>query len=312
MNSKKLSILVTGGAGFIGSNVVDGFIDAGHDVTVIDDLSTGNKNFINPKADFIKMDICDKKIETIFKKKKFDLVNHHAAQIDVRKSVSEPSYDAKINIMGSLNVLDNAVKYNCKKFIFISSGGVMYGECIEPKNENSLCMPISPYGISKLTIENYVKFYSRTYGLNYTIFRYGNVYGPRQNPKGEAGVVAIFSDRMLSNDNVLIFGTGNQKRDYVYVKDIVMFNVAALDRGNGETINVGTGIPTSVNQLVDYMSKIYGYKKKPVYEQARAGELESSLLDITKLKNIFGTLPKYDMQKGLSEVANYYKLVNKK
>jgi UDP-glucose 4-epimerase len=312
MNSKKLSILVTGGAGFIGSNVVDGYIDAGHSVTVIDDLSTGNKNFINPKADFIKMDIGDKKVESLFKKKKFDVVNHYAAQIDVRKSVAEPSLDAKINIMGSLNILDNAVKHGCKKFIFISSGGVMYGECSSPKDENSLCMPISPYGISKLTIEHYVKFYSRTHGLNYTIFRYGNVYGPRQNPKGEAGVVAIFSDRMIANEDVLIFGTGNQKRDYVYVRDIVMFNILALEKGDNEIINVGTGNAVSVNELFDSMSKIYGYNKKPIYEKARAGELESSSLDITKLKNIFGTSPKYDMQKGLAEVANYYKVVNKK
>lgn len=304
---KQYNILVTGGAGFIGSHVVDAYIAAGHRVTVIDNLSTGNRAFIHPKADFVNADVNDKKIALLFKRKRFDIVNHHAAQVDVRISVSDPYRDATTNIMGSINIFENARIAGCKKIIFISSGGVMYGECKTPQPETALPQPISPYGISKFTVEQYLRFYAATYHIPYTILRYGNVYGPRQNPKGEAGVVAIFSDRMLVNNDVLIFGTGSQKRDYVYVKDIAAYNCAALDKGAYQIVNIGTGVCTSVNGLFKSMAQCYGYAKKPQHKLRRAGELEVSMLDVTKAKKVFGRSCAYSLQQGLDETCAYYK-----
>lgn len=304
---KQYNILVTGGAGFIGSHVADAYIAAGHRVTVIDNLSTGNRAFVNPKADFFECDINDARVATLFTKKRFDIVNHHAAQVDVRISVGDPYFDATTNIMGSINLFENARTHGCKKMIFISSGGVMYGECKTPQPETAPLQPISPYGISKLTVERYLAFYAATYHIPYTILRYGNVYGPRQNPKGEAGVVAIFSDRMLANDTVLIFGTGYQKRDYVYVKDIAAYNLAALDNGANQIVNIGTGICTSVNALFKSMAHCYDYAKKSLHKPRRAGELEASMLDVTKAKKVFRRSCAYSLQQGLEETCAYYK-----
>lgn len=309
---EKKKILVTGGAGFIGSNVVDVYINAGHEVTIIDNLSTGNKDFINPKADFIEMDICDKDIKKVFRDKKFDIINHHAAQIDVRKSVEEPMFDANVNILGSINLIENARLNNCEKFIFISSGGVMYGESEYPKDETTPAVPMSPYGITKRTVEHYLRFYSQAYGMKYTIFRYGNVYGPRQNFKGEAGVVAIFSYAMLNNKPVYIFGDGEQIRDYVFVEDIAKFNLKVLDKGENEIINIGTEKTTSVNELFEILADFYGYKNKPEYKEKRSGEIQKSQLDVTKLKNIFGEKCDYDVKNGLTKSVEFYKSLSQK
>ncbi|MFC1566602.1 NAD-dependent epimerase/dehydratase family protein [bacterium] len=303
----KKNILVTGGAGFIGSHVVDGYIDAGHKVTVIDDLSTGNKQNINPKADFLKMDIRNKKVEELFQKKKFDVVNHHAAQIDVRKSVLDPIHDAEINILGSLNLIENAKKYNLKKFIFISSGGVMYGECSKGKNENTKSEPLSPYGLSKLSFEHYVSYYSKLFKIPYVILRYGNVYGPRQNPKGEAGVVAIFSNQMIANEQTYIFGDGKQKRDYVHVEDIKRSNLKALTKSKNEIFNIGTGKSVDVNVLHKKMASIFEYTKKVIHKHARPGELQASRLDISKAAKGLGWKPRLNMDKGLKQTIDYYK-----
>lgn len=305
---KFMKILITGGAGFIGSHLVDAYIAEGHDVTVIDNLSTGQKKNLNPKAKFYELDIQDKKVEDIFKKHKFDIVNHHAAQMNVRISVEDPIFDAKSNILGLLNLLENSVRYKVKKFIYVSSGGTIYGDDVDiPTDEEAKKAPLSPYGISKITGEHYLNFYSKVHGLKYTTLRYSNVYGPRQNPKGEAGVISIFSTIMLDDKQPTIFGDGKQTRDYVYVKDIVKANILALTIGEDDAFNLATGKETDVNQLFEEMARIIGFKQKPIYSEARPGELERNCLKITKAKNILGWQPAYALKDGLKETIDWFK-----
>ena len=310
---KKLKILVTGGAGFIGSNNADAFIQEGHSVTIIDNLSSGNKKNINPKATFHKVDITDKRrVAEIFTKGRFDIVDHHAAQIDVRKSVEDPAFDARMNILGSLNLLDNCRRTGVKKFIFASSGGTIYGECGKKAPDESFPgNPLSPYGIAKFTVEFYMKFYAEIFGLKYTILRYANVYGPRQDPHGEAGVVAIFSQRMLKGEPIKIFGDGKQMRDYVFVGDVVRANCAALYRGDNETINIGTGELTSVNELVKLMSRSAEYTRKPDYKPARPGELFKSFLNAKKASRVLGWKPHVKISKGLEETISFFGSIQK-
>ena len=304
-----LKILITGGAGFIGSNISDTYIQNGHKVIIVDNLSTGKKENLNPKAKFYLADVSDsKKLESIFKKEKPDIVNHHAAQLDVRKSVQDPTFDAKINILGSLNVLQNCVKYKTKKIIFASSGGTIYGECIKsPANETKQGEPLSPYGISKFATEFYIKSFAQLHGLKYTILRYANVFGPRQDPHGEAGVVAIFTGKMLCNEDLFIFGNGKQLRDYVYVGDLVRANLIALNKGNNETINIGTQKGSSVNDLYKVMANIIGYKKHPIYKPARAGELFKSVLAINKAMKVLKWKPETNIENGLKNTINFFK-----
>lgn len=303
-----MKILVTGGAGFIGSNITDAYIKAGHQVVIIDNMSSGKKENINAKAKFYKADITDlPAISKIFSREKFDLLNHHAAQIDVRKSVENPAYDARINVMGTLNLLECAKNTNVKKVIFASSGGTIYGECGKTApDEKCPGKPLSPYGITKHTIEFYLNFYAAIHGLKFTVLRYANVYGPRQDPFGEAGVVAIFSQRMLGNKELLIFGNGKQTRDYVFVGDVVKANVNALSRGNNEIINIGTGRLTSVNMLFKEMASISNYKAKPVYKPARAGELQKSFLGNKKAKAILEWAPSVQLEDGLDKTMKYF------
>ena len=225
-----MKILVTGGAGFIASQIADAFINEGHQVVILDDLSTGFKKNINPKAKFINSNICDKNLDRLFETEKFDVVNHHAAQMDVRRSVKDPEFDATTNILGTINLLQNCVKYSVKKFMFASTGGAVYGEQdYFPADEKHAQQPKSPYGISKLAVEKYLYFYNSEHKLNYTILRYANIYGPRQNPFGEAGVVAIFSTKLLNGEQPVINGHGKQTRDYVFVGDVVKANLLALN-----------------------------------------------------------------------------------
>jgi UDP-glucose 4-epimerase len=302
---EKLNILVTGGAGFIGSNVVDRYIELGHNVVIVDNLSTGKKPNINPKAVFYKADVQDR-LDKIFEKHKFDIVNHHAAQMDVRKSVMDPIFDAKVNILGIINVLENCVKYKVKKVIFISSGGVVYGQPKQmPPKEDFPYAPESPYGVSKVTSEFYLRYYSAVHGLKFTALRYSNVYGPRQNPEGEAGVVAIFSRQMLTNGTCKIFGDGKQTRDYVFVGDVVEANAAALTKGEGNSFNIGTGVRTSVLDLFNRLAKITGYKLQPDYMPARKGELLENYLDASKAKKMLGWSPKISIDDGLKRTAEW-------
>lgn len=304
-----MKILVTGGAGFIGSHIVDAYVKLGHKVVIVDNLYTGKKKNINPKVKFYKADIRNAKLMAqIFKKERFNVVSHHAAQMDVRKSVADPVFDAQVNILGLINILECARQNKVKKVIFASSGGTIYGECgkLAPK-EGAPSRPDSPYGITKRASEYYLRCYEGLYGLKFTSLRYGNVYGPRQDPHGEAGVVAIFSNRILAGENVFIFGNGKQMRDYVSVNDVVDANVLALKKGDNQIINIGTNQATSVNKLFSEMAGISGYKKPPVYKPARAGELYKSFLDITKAKKVLGWKPKLALKTGLKDTIEYFK-----
>ncbi len=303
-----MKVLVTGGAGFIGSNIVDELIERKHKVVIIDNLATGNIKNVNKKAKFYKVSVCDKKkIDDIFKKEKIDIVIHHAAQLDVRKSVADPCFDADVNIKGALNILEACKNTKVKKIIFASSGGTIYGECgTKAPDEKAFANPLSPYGVAKLSVEHYIKAYSELYGLKYTILRYANVYGPRQDVNGEAGVVAIFIGKMTANKEVFIFGNGKQLRDYVYVKDVVSANIKSLTKGNNEIINIGTQKTFSVNQLVKELSAITNYKNKPVFKPKRNGELFKSFLNISKAKKVLNWEPKVSIKEGLKNTVNYF------
>ncbi len=301
----KLNILVTGGAGFIGSNIVDKYIDMGHRVWVLDNLSSGDIKNINPSAEFIEKDILSKDLDALFEKVKFDIVNHHAAQINIRKSVSDPMFDAGINILGTINILENIKKHKIKKIIFSSSGGAIYGESEFPNKEGDFVNPISPYGIAKLSDEFYIKFYAKTYGFNYLIFRYSNVYGPRQSIKGEAGVVAIFFDNFIKNIPSIIFGSGEQKRDFVFVKDVALINSLALDFPENITINVSSGNDIKILDLYKLEKEISKSDLEVKFLPKRLGEIENSLVDNSLMKKVF-KIELTSLKKGLEETFNFY------
>jgi len=302
-----LKILVTGGAGFIASQVADAFINEGHQVLIVDDLSTGFEKNINPKAKFIKANICDLELSKLFEKEKFDLINHHAAQMDVRRSVADPIFDANINILGTINLLKNAVKTGVKKFMFASTGGAVYGEQkYFPADEEHPSNPLSPYGISKLSVEKYLYFYKAQYNLNYTILRYANIYGPRQNPFGEAGVVAIFSSKLLKDEQPVINGTGKQTRDYVFVGDVVKANLVTLDDHESEIYNVGTGIETDVNELFGLLNKITGKQREEKHGPAAPGEQMRSVITSDKIFNKFSWRPSTSLEEGLKKTVEFF------
>lgn len=302
-----MKILVTGGAGFIASQIADAFIEDGHQVVIIDDLSTGFEKNINPKAKFIKANICDKNLEKLFETEKFDVVNHHAAQMDVRRSVKDPEFDATTNILGTINLLQNCVKYNVKKFMFASTGGAVYGEQdYFPADEKHSTQPKSPYGISKLAVEKYLYFYHSEHKLNYTILRYANIYGPRQNPFGEAGVVAIFSTKLLKNELPIINGHGKQTRDYVFVGDVVKANLTTLEDEASDIYNIGTGIETDVNQLFQFINNITNAKKEEKHGPAAAGEQLRSVITSNKLFSKFGWKPSTKLEDGLKTTVDFF------
>jgi UDP-glucose 4-epimerase len=303
-----MKILVTGGAGFIASNIVDAYIAAGHDVVIVDDLSTGRKKNINKKALFVEMNIQDPKLVEVFKDQNIDAINHHAAQMDVRRSVEDPIFDAQSNVLGFLNILQNCAKHGTKKVIFASSGGAIYGEQdYFPADENHQLQPLSPYGITKLVGEKYLFFYNLTYGIQFTALRYANVYGPRQNPHGEAGVVAIFSKLLLGGKQPVINGDGKQTRDYVFVKDVVKANVLALKNNDSNIFNVGTGIETDVNQLFVAINKLTGANAPENHVPAKAGEQMRSVVDAAKIQKTLGWQADYNLESGLAETVDYFK-----
>jgi UDP-glucose 4-epimerase len=303
-----LKILVTGGAGFIASHVADAFVKEGHKVFIIDNLSTGFEKNVNPKAAFIKADICDKSLAELFEREKFDAVNHHAAQMDVRRSVADPAFDANTNIIGTINLLQNAVKYGVKKFMFASTGGAVYGEQdYFPADEKHSTNPLSPYGISKLAVEKYLFFYNKQYGLNYTILRYANIYGPRQNPFGEAGVIAIFTSKLLKGEQPVINGTGKQTRDYVFVGDVVKANLLGLKDEASDIYNVGTVKETNVNEIFNHLNNIIGKGQKEVHGPAAAGEQMRSVITSEKLFKKFNWKPSTKLEDGLKETVDFFK-----
>ncbi len=300
-------ILVTGGAGFIGSNVVDEYIKQGHKVVIVDNLFSGKKENINKEAKFYKMDIRDKKILNILKKEKIDIINHHAAQISVPDSVKNPAFDAEINILGTLNLLQCAKEAKIKRFIFISSGGTVYGANAKlPATEDMPVTADNPYGISKVTGEHYVRFFSNQYNIRYVILRYSNVYGPRQIPHGEAGVVSIFINKILKNEPPVIFGRGKCIRDYVYVGDIARANVLALTNATNEAVNIGTGIKTDVNKLYSIICKVTDFNKKPIMGPYREGDILANYLDIKKANKVLKWQPEINLEEGIKRTYNFF------
>ena len=302
-----MKILVTGGAGFIGSHVTEAYLSEGHDVTVLDDLSTGKKRNVPAKARLVTADVRDPNLSTLFAESRFEIVNHLAAQIDVRKSVLDPFFDASVNILGTMRLLECGRAYGVRKFLYSSTGGAFYGECPgDPADENSPGHPESPYGLSKATAERYIQFYGSLYRLPYTILRYGNVYGPRQDPHGEAGVIAIFAGKLLSKEPVTIYGNGNQERDYVYVADVVAANISALTKGENTIFNIGTGTPTSVNTLYQKMSSLESNALKANAAPARPGELARSVLNSDRAQKVLGWKPKFTLDQGLKDTYQFF------
>jgi len=308
-----MKVLVTGGAGFIGSHVVDLMVEAGHDVVVVDNLSTGRMSNLNSNAKFYQVDIRSPELEKVIEAERPEVIDHHAAQMDVRKSVADPVYDADINILGGLNLLNLAVKYNVRKVIYISSGGAVYGEPVYlPCDEKHPVQPLCPYGATKYMLELYLYMYKQTYGLDYSVIRYPNVYGPRQDPAGEAGVVAIFTGLMLKDKPLTIYGTGEQVRDYVFVRDCARANVMLLSKGSGQVFNLGYGIGTTVNQIFAGLKSITGYGKDAIYGPARAGETFQIYLDATHAKKELGWEPTIPLHDGLSKTVDYFRQVEYK
>ena len=367
-----MKILVTGGAGFIGSNVVDALVIEGHEVAVLDNLSTGRKENLNPYAKFFNVDITDfESVEKVFKDFKPEILYHLAAQIDVRKSVSDPVFDGRINVLGSINLFKLSVEYGVKRVIFSSTGGALYGEPSKlPATEDTPVEPLSPYGVSKYCGENYLNFFKRLYGgdryaplrsahddregrfsggdrntpISYphedregsfsegerdspigsvqdvgnkglpeetngferVILRYANVYGPRQDPLGEAGVIAIFIGKILKGERPIIYGDGTQTRDYIFVEDVVRANLLALTGKEG-TYNIGTGIETSVNKLVEILSEVFGTNIEPIYADERPGEVKRISLDGTLAKEMLGFVPQYSLYDGIKKTVEWFK-----
>lgn len=303
-----MKILVTGGAGFIGSSLVDKLIDEGHQVSIIDDLSSGKLDCINKKAKFYKLSILDEKIEKIFKEEDFDIVYHLAAQIDVRVSVNNPKLDNDINILGGLNILENCRKHGVKKIIFSSTGGAIYGLSEEiPTTENSLTYPVSPYGINKLSFEKYLYYYYNQYNLNFSILRFANVYGPRQFKGGEAGVVAIFCERAVNNQELIIYGDGKQTRDFVYIDDVVLALILCLNIDCRGELNIATSIETNLWQIIEELERNLDFKLKVVQEDAKPGEQKRSALCIKRAKEVINWQPEIDLKEGIKRTINWTK-----
>ncbi|MDQ0482691.1 NAD-dependent epimerase/dehydratase family protein [Guptibacillus hwajinpoensis] len=301
-----MKVLVTGGAGFIGSHIVDLLIEEGYKPVVIDNLSTGNPEFLQENVSIYKEDISSVKLEEIFARERPDVVIHHAAQVDVSRSLQNPYSDAQTNIIGTIRLLECCKKFNVKKIIYASSCAI-YGDAgdISIKEEFPK-MPISFYGISKYTPELYIKKFHKLYGLTYTILRYANVYGPRQTPKGEGGVVSIFIQNLKEGDQPTIFGDGQQTRDFVYVKDVARANLLALYDGDNETFNIGCNRETSINKLFQLITSLLNKQLTPVHSSKREGDIRNSRLDFTKAIQHLGWSPHYNLITGLKETIDYF------
>lgn len=303
-----MKIAITGGAGFIASHIADAYVSLGHEVFIIDNLSTGKLENIPSQATFIEMDVNDPALPELFMDEKFDIVNHHAAQMDVRVSVQDPSFDARINILGGLNVYESAFKSGVKKIIFASSGGTVYGDQeYFPADEHHPTKPISPYGIAKLSNEQYLYYYAHVHGLPFVAFRYANVYGPRQNPHGEAGVIAIFTQKLLRGEQPIINGDGLQTRDYVYVGDVVQANVLALQPQMIGAYNIGTAIETDVNTLFRHLRDLTRSQCEEQHAPAKQGEQLRSVLSHERIHAAFGWTPRMNLIEGLSKTVDSFK-----
>lgn len=300
--------LVTGGAGFIGSHLVDELIKQGHAVCVVDDLSSGKKEFVHQEAKFEKFDIASGRLEELFEKNQFDYLFHFAAQKSVRISCENPGLDARINILGSLNLFELAKKYDVKKMIFASTGGAMYGDTDQlPCEESDQAQPVSPYGIAKRAVELYLRYYFREFKIPYTVLRFANVYGPRQDPDGEAGVVAIFVKKLLTGAEPVINGDGKQTRDYVYVADVVVAAVAALGETKNKIFNISTAKEIDVNTLFKKISQSVGVEIEEKHGLAKRGEQRRSALDYSLAKKELGWEPQVNLEEGILKTVNWFK-----
>lgn len=300
-----MKAVVTGGAGFIGSHLVEELISKGAEVHVLDNMISGHLHNVHPHAVVHTEDIRSKEAKQIILREKPDVVFHLAAQADVGQSIREPKYDADVNINGTINILEACHEASVKKVIFASTSGV-YGNLQKDLiSEEDLAIPISYYGLSKLTAESYIRLFYQLYGLSYTILRYGNVYGPRQSAKGEGGVVAIFLDRIKKGMPLVIHGDGEQTRDFIYVKDVVQANIAAIENGHQETIQVSTARRTSVNQLVKMLTQIHGSQIDTVHTHARKGDIKHSCLDNKKARQLLQWHPQVDVFYGLTETYDF-------
>ena len=303
-----MKICVTGGAGFIASHIADKYLELGHDVVILDNLITGKIENVNPKAKFIEIDITDDKILDIFKEEKFDILCHYAAQMDVRRSVANPKFDAHTNIVGGLNLYEAAKETGVKKIIFASSGGTVYGEQdYFPADENHPRRPCSPYGIAKASNELYLAYYNDVYGIKSVIYRYGNVYGARQNPFGEAGVIAIFAMKMLSGEMPIINGTGLQTRDYIHIEDVVSANVLALEDNVQGTYNVCFGTETNVVEILAAINKALNMSAPETHGEAKAGEQMRVYIAWDKINKDYGWKPKYNLDEGIAKTMEFFK-----
>ena len=303
-----MKIVVTGGAGFIASHIVDAFLERGHEVHIFDDFSTGQRANLNAKATLYSIDIADHQAARLIEQIKPDLLSHHAAQMDVRHSVADPSFDARVNIIGFINLLEGCQNAGVKKVIFASSGGAVYGEQeVFPAPESHITQPASPYGVSKRAGELYLSYYHQAYGLSYIALRYANVYGPRQSAHGEAGVVAIFLSLLCSGKTPLINGDGKQTRDYVYVGDVVAANLAALESPYVGAINIGTGVETDVVTIFAELCQAVGSQVKARHGPAKSGEQRRSCLDNRHAGAVLGWRPEVLLSEGLRLTADYFR-----
>jgi UDP-glucose 4-epimerase len=328
-----MRVLVTGGAGFIASHIVDALIEEGHEVAVVDNLSHGKAEHVNPRARFYNVDITDfAALDEVFSRERPETVNHHAAQTSVRRSMADPSFDAMVNIVGSINLLQHCVKHGASKFIFASTCAVYSEPQYIPMDEEHPARPQSGYGMSKLTVENYIRFYTEVYGLRHTIFRYGNVFGPRQDPKGEAGVVAIFTEQFMEGIQPTIFGDGTKTRDYVFVKDVARANLLAMGVAGtpsmsppyqgGDTpsisppwkggdiegvFNIARGVEVSDFEIFDAVRQATGARVEPIYSQKRPGEADRVCLNCERAKQVLGWGPTVHLREGVHQVVAHYR-----
>jgi UDP-glucose 4-epimerase len=303
-----MKVLITGGAGFIGSHVADRLLKDGHEVVILDDLSTGHVEHLNPAARFYQMDIQSPWLDELFKIERPEAVLHEAAQASVRRSVEDPGFDAGVNVMGTVTLLQASVRHRVRRFLFASTGGALYGDAdVIPTPEDYPTLPVSPYGASKLAAEVYLRTFHALHGLSYAALRYANVYGPRQDPHGEAGVVAIFARRLLRGETARINGDGKQTRDFVYVGDVAEANAHALTSDVVGSFNVGTGVETDINAIFQLLKRLSGNNQTEVHGPALPGEQRRSVVDARKIQKVMGWRPQTSLEAGLDATVRYFR-----
>jgi UDP-glucose 4-epimerase len=306
-----MRILVTGGAGFIGSHIVDQYIAAGHEVAIVDNIwpeGGGNEVNLNPRAQFYHADITNEaNLAQVFDKVMPEIVNHHAAQHSVAVSTKDPRLDARVNVLGLLNVLTNCTRVNAHKIIFASSAATYGTPAQLPLDEESIQLPEAPYGITKMVAEHYLRYWQNAHGLNYTILRYGNVYGPRQDPNGEAGVIAIFTNRFLTHEGVRIDWDGEQRKDYVYVGDVARANMLALTHGDNDIFCIGTGQPVSVNQIYTTLARITSFEPPITKAPKRPGDIYQAYFDHSKAERVLGWKPEMSFEDGVKATIKFFR-----